>query len=162
IGNNADTTAMTGDRVTDHNPAAMPVAMPKNVPANEPISKRASDADKCCHNTRATVSRHNVTAIATGDGRNRVGRKPAQVPNCQKAMRTHRVAAPAIHRSRGWKPPPRNGTEPSSRRIDPFPFGDRGVVPDDAPEGVFQVLQIRIVSGTSGQRPVDAEDFPHP
>ena len=41
------------------------------------------------------------------------------------------------------------------------PFRDRGVIANDVPKRTFQRLQIRIVSGTSGQRTIDVENFSH-
>src|SRR5580704_13283314 len=161
IGNSAATTAMTGERVTDHKPAAMPVATPKIVPATQPISRRDSDAERCFHNAPDKVSCHSVSAIDIGDDRNNVEMAPAQTPSCQPVRMTSSVAAPASQRSRGANPPPRKAIGPLNNRIDAFSFGDRRVVANDAPQRALQREQIRIFGGTSGQRPLDVENFPH-
>src|SRR6185312_2533683 len=86
MGNKAATTAMTGDRVRDHNPAATPNPMPNAVPADHPISNRASDADKCCQRTPLTPSCQRVVAIEIGDGKNNVEIVPDEAPACQIAI----------------------------------------------------------------------------
>ena len=133
IGNSADTTAMPGERSADHSPTASPMPMPNTVPTVQPIASRNNDADRCCQSSPLTVRCHNSIAMFTGAGRNSVGITPAQQPSCHSATTPISVAAAAQKRSLGAKPPPRNGTGPSMRRMFDLPLGRRGIIADQPP-----------------------------
>ena len=91
--------------------------MPNTVPTIQPIASRASDALRCFHNSPLIVRRYSATAMLAGAGRNSVGIRPSESPSCHSATRPISVAAPASGRLRGAKPPPRNGTAPSTWRM---------------------------------------------
>jgi hypothetical protein len=66
-----------------------------------------------------------------------------------------KVAAAAQARSRGAKPPPRNGTSVTCG----LAFGCGGVVADHVPEPLFQGNEVGVGGRAPGQRVVDADRF---
>ena len=102
IGNSAETTAIPGERASDHSPTASPTAMPKTVPSVQPIASRASDADRCRHNSPLIVSATQRAAdadrVPAGTG---VGIKPsagAELPERDQHEQRRRAGQRVIAR----------------------------------------------------------------
>ena len=94
-GNNADTTAIPGDRARVNSPNATPTTSPATVPITQPIARRCNEAARCNQSSPLVPRSHRARPINTGEEAKDVDTHPNEAQPCHRVNSPISVAAPA-------------------------------------------------------------------